>query len=272
MFDGNLLGEFLRARRSVTTPDQVGLPRVGRRRTPGLRRDEVAILAGVSVDYYTRLEQGREHKPSDQVLQALARALRLDADATEHLYELARGRPHKRRPTGRVDAVNPSVLRFVEGCDHVSALVVNGRLDVLARNPLANAIYEGLEHAGNLVRLAFLNPAARAFYLDWEQQSWVKVAHLRAAAGSDLQDPAMVELIEELSLASDDFRRMWARHDVRAVTATSVRFRHRDVGDLAFNTHMFTIESAPTQQILIFEAEPGTPSERALAELRRTHP
>jgi transcriptional regulator with XRE-family HTH domain len=268
MSGGNLLGEFLRARRAVTTPDQVGLPRFDRRRrTPGLRRDEVGILAGVSVDYYTRLEQGRECNPSDHVLRALAQALRLDTGATEHLYELARGRPGKREPPDRVDAVNPSVLRFVGGCDHVPAFVVNGRFDVLARNRLADAIYEGLEHADNLVRLAFLNPAAREFYLDWEPHSWVKVAHLRAAAGSDLQDPALVELIEELSLASEDFRRMWARYDVRAVTGAHVRLRHHDVGDLFFSYHLLTIESAPTQQIVVFEAEPGTQSHCALAKL-----
>src|SRR4051812_32552094 len=117
MDGGSPLGEFLRARRSVTTPDQVGLPRCGRRRTPGLRRAEVAMLAGVSVDYYTRLEQGRDRHPSDEVLRALARALWFDLDATEHLYELARRQPRKRRTDDRVNEVSPTVLRFVEGCD-----------------------------------------------------------------------------------------------------------------------------------------------------------
>ncbi|WP_203885525.1 helix-turn-helix transcriptional regulator [Planotetraspora kaengkrachanensis] len=271
MDGGNLLGEFLRARRSITTPDQVGLPHVGRRRTSGLRRTEVAMLAGVSVDYYTRLEQGRERHPSDQVLLAVAQALTLDAEATEHLCELARGRPRVRSSVDQSDVVNPGVLRFVQGCEHVSALVMNGRFDVLARNSLAEAIYKGMEHADNLLRLSFLNPSAPDFYPDWEEHSLVKVAHLRAAAGSDLQDPALVGLIEELSLASEEFRRMWARHDVRPVTSATIRFRHRVVGDLLLGYHIFTIASSPSQQILMFEAEPGTRYERALSELRGTH-
>jgi transcriptional regulator with XRE-family HTH domain len=249
------------------TPDQVGLPLFGRRRTPGLRRVEVAMLAGVSVDYYSRLEQGRECHPSDQVLRALARALSFDLDATEHLYELARGGPRKRRTAEEIDEVSPTVVRFVEGCDHVPAVVVNGRFDVLARNPLADALYNGLEHRDNLIRLAFLAPEAREFYLDWEQHSQVKVAHLRAAAGADLEDPALVELIEELGSASDDFRRMWARHEVRALTGSLIRVRHRDVGDLVLSYEMFTVESSRPHQIIVLAAEPGSPSEKALARL-----
>ncbi|GII44415.1 transcriptional regulator [Planotetraspora silvatica] len=232
-----------------------------------MRRVEVAMLAGVSVDYYTRLEQGRECHPSDQVLRALARALWFDVDATEHLHELARGEPRKRRTADRVEEVNPIVLRFVEGCDHVPALVVNGRFDVLARNQMAEALYAGLEHGDNLVRLAFLEPEARAFYLDWEHHSLVKVAHLRAAAGADLDDPALVELIEELGAASEDFRRMWARHEVRALTGSFIRVRHRDVGDLFLSYEMFTVESSRPHQIIVLAAEPGSPSEKALARL-----
>jgi hypothetical protein len=228
------------------------------------------MLAGVSVDYYTRLEQGRECHPSDQVLRALARALSFDLDATEHLYELARGGPpRKRRAAEEIDEVNPTVLRFVEGCHHVPAVVVNGRFDVLARNPLADALYSGLEHGDNLIRLAFLDPEAREFYLDWEQHSLVKVAHLRAAAGADLEDPALVELIKELGSASEDFRRMWARHEVRAATGAIMRVRHRDVGDLYLSYEMFTIESSRPHQIIVMGAEPGSPSEKALARLSR---
>jgi transcriptional regulator with XRE-family HTH domain len=229
------------------------------------------MLAGVSVDYYTRLEQGRERHPSDQVLRALARALWFDLDATEHLYELARRQPRKRRTDDRVNEVSPTVLRFVEGCDHVPALVVNGRFDVLARNPLADALYEGLEPGDNLIRLAFLAPEAREFYLDWEQHSLVKVAHLRAAAGADLGDPALVELIEELGSASEDFRRMWDRHEVRAATSARLRLRHRDVGDLCLSYEMFTVESSRPQQIIVYGVEPGSPSATALAQLG-THP
>jgi transcriptional regulator with XRE-family HTH domain len=265
----SLLGAFLRARRQVTTVDQAGLPQVGdRRRTPGLRRDEVAMLAGMSVDYYTRLEQGRERSPSDQVLDALAQVFQLDSEATKHLYHIARPMMCKRLNTaGRAAQVSPNVLRFVEGCDHALAFVVNRRWDVLAENSPTAGLYAGLAYGDNLLRLQFLNPASREFYPDWEQEAWFKVAHLRAVTGPDCDDTSIRELVEELSAGSKEFRRIWARHDVQTKTNPSVRFQHRVVGGMTFQFELFDITSDPGQKLIVGQAEPGTPSELALAKL-----
>ncbi|GAA4594797.1 helix-turn-helix transcriptional regulator [Planotetraspora phitsanulokensis] len=263
------LGEFLRARRQVTTAEQVGLAGVGpRRRTPGLRREEVALLAGISIDYYSRLEQGRERRPSAQVIDAIARVLQLDREATEHLHELARGRPHRRTPEGPADRVEPSLIRLIDGWDHVPAYVVNSRLDVLVRNPVAEALYEGLEHSDNLLRLALLNPASRGFYLDWELDTGSKVAHLRATAGLDSDDPDMLDLLDELS-DSEDFRRMWALHEVRGRTRAPVRFHRDDVGDVITTMEVLSIDGSPGLKLIVFQAEPGSPSEAALITLSR---
>ncbi|GAA1287542.1 transcriptional regulator [Planotetraspora silvatica] len=227
------------------------------------------MLAGVSSDYYSRLEQGRERNPSDQVLEALARVLQLDAEATEHLHELAHLRAGRRRSVDRVDHVNPIVLRLMESWDHAPAYVINRRLDVLARNARAAALYAGLEHSDNMMRLTFLNPAAHEFYLDWRQEACSRVAHLRAMAGTDCDDPALLELVEELSRGSEDFRQIWARYDVRARTHESIGMRHREIGDVFVSLEVLTIDSASSQKLIVFQADPGSPSEEALARLGR---
>ncbi|GII32946.1 helix-turn-helix transcriptional regulator [Planotetraspora mira] len=260
------LGEFLRARRQVTSPDQVGLMDGGRRRTPGLRRDEVAMLAGVSTEYYMRIEQGRERRPSDQVIAALARTLRLDGEATRHLCELARPRADTGPPSNGADQVSPAVLRLIEKWDHAPALVVNHRLDVVAKNRLAVALFKGLEH-DNLVRFAFLDPVAHEFYMDWEQEARNDVADLRAAAGADPRDPFLNELVEELSRASEDFRHLWARHDVQSRKQGFVRLCRRDVGHVTLWHETLRIESVPGLRIFVGEAEPGSPSQAALDQL-----
>jgi hypothetical protein len=203
------------------------------------------------------------------VLEALARALQLDPEATEHLHELAHPRARKHMPVGLVDQINADILTLMEKWDHGPAFAVNRRLDILAKNRLAVALFEGLSHPGNLMRQTFLDPAARDFYVDWEQDAWFKVAHLRAAAGADLDDPSLVELIEELSLESKEFRRMWARHDVQtwACTLQPKRLRHRVVGDVTLQLKAFTISRAPGQDLVVCRAEPGSPSEDALAKL-----
>ena len=265
------IGEFLRARRQVTAPDQVGLTGVGdRRRTPGLRREEVAMLAGVSLDYYTRLEQGRDRNPSDQVLEALAHALQLDPEATEHLHKLAHARETRRGPVDRGGQVTPSMRRLLEDWDHAPAYVISHRLDVLAKNRRAAALFAGLRYSDNIMRLTFLDPAARDFYLDWEKEACARVAHLRAMAGLDCDDPSLLELVEELSRGSEEFRQMWARYDVRARTHESVGMRHREVGDVFVSFETLTIDSAPGQKLVVFQAEPGSPSEEALAKLDQT--
>ncbi|WP_204058565.1 helix-turn-helix transcriptional regulator [Microbispora corallina] len=268
MVTGSPLGDFLRARRQVTTADQVGL-KVGRRRTPGLRREEVAMMAGVSAEYYTRLEQGRERRPSEQVIESLARALQLDAEATERLYELARPRSSRHRPADTAGQLTPTILRLIEKWDHAPAFVVNRRLDILAKNPLARAIFGDMEHNDNLIRLTFLNPRAREFYRKWEQEAQADVAHLRAEGGA-ADDPFLLELVEELSDGSEEFRRLWARYDVRGRNQEFVHLRHPDVGDMTLRHQTVRIDSAPDLCVFLGEAEPGSPSEDALRRLRNS--
>ncbi|MFF5209846.1 helix-turn-helix transcriptional regulator [Streptosporangium sp. NPDC000396] len=271
MASNNILGEFLRARREATNPIQVGLLYSGPRRTPGLRREEVAMFAGVSTDYYIRLEQGRERHPSEQVLGALARALDLEPAAAAHLHELAHPRPPQLRAVEQTEKVSPDLLRLIHGWPFTPALVINRWMDVLARNPLAAALFDGQEHADNLVRMVFLNPAVREIHRDlgrdWEQLAHAKVAHLRAAVGTDLDDPHLAELVDELSLKNADFHRLWVRHDVSRVSPIIALFRHRDVGDLILTCEAFTVNSAPGQQLITIHAEPASPSELALTLL-----
>jgi transcriptional regulator with XRE-family HTH domain len=268
----NLLGDFLRARRDATSPTQVGLLDVGRRRTPGLRREEVAMLADVSTDYYTRLEQGRERHPSYQVLDALARALDLGPDAALHLHEIAYPRTSRCAQAQQDDQVHPNVLRLLHGWERSPALVMNHLLDVLAKNHMATALHEGLQYSDNLLRLALLNPEARAFYLDWEADTRSKVAHLRASAGMNCDDHALIELVEELSRETDEFRSMWESHQVEARTRAPMRLHHREVGDLIIQVEVLGIDSTPNQKLVVLQAEPGSPSEDALIQLsRRVH-
>ena len=239
---------------------------IGPRRTPGLRRDEVAVLAGVSIDYYTHLEQGRERHPSNQVVAALARALRLNDEATRHLYELARPRPGVRPPVGRVDQISPAVLRLIEKWDHAPAFVVNRRLDILARNRLAAALLRG-PAPDNLIRFKFLDPRARKLYVDWEQEAHIAVADLRAAAGTDHQDPCLNELIDELSLGSADFRRLWGRYEVQSRKDTFIRFYHPEVGPLALRHATLGVDCTPGLRIFVAEPVPGSHSQTALEKL-----
>ncbi|MFF3438043.1 helix-turn-helix domain-containing protein [Streptosporangium sp. NPDC002721] len=264
----NPLGEFLRARRQVTTVDQVGLPRT-RRRTPGLRRDEVAMLANVSTDYYIRLEQGRERNPSARVLEALARAFRLGPEATAHLHALVQPRTFCHEPDGCPNQLRPAVRRFLEGCDHAVVFALNRRLDVLAMNPLATALFQGLDGCDNTLRLTFLNPVAREFYVDWEQHAQAMVAHFRAVGGVGPVDPLVLELVEELSLKSEDFRRLWARHDVRARTYRSVSYRHGEVGEMTLHIEVLLVGAAAGQQLVVGQPEPHPASERAFEALGR---
>ncbi|WP_203886922.1 helix-turn-helix domain-containing protein [Planotetraspora kaengkrachanensis] len=262
------LAEFLRARRQLVSPEEAGLPSGhDRRRTPGLRRDEVALLAGVSVDYYMRLEQGRERRPSDQVIDALARVFHLDAEAAEYLHQLARTRARRYGVDGEDEQVVPHVLRLLDGWDHGPAHVLNRRTDVLAQNALCVALFEGLEHTDNVLRMFFLNPAAKGFWTAWEQEAQRLVAHLRAVVGADHKNPSLLELVEELSEDSEDFQQMWARHDVRYRRGDAIHFRHPLVGDLILWQEAFSVDSAPGQRLVTMQAEPGSPSEEALAKL-----
>ncbi|MEW9532382.1 helix-turn-helix transcriptional regulator [Microbispora sp. NPDC049125] len=270
MGSDKLLAEFLQARRKVTTPQQAGLNHSGPRRTPGLRREEVAWLAGVSLDYYTRLEQGRERHPSDQVLAALAGALHLDADATDYLQKLAH--PGVRQPgsADRPEQVSPPLQWMLRGWNHAPAFVLDRRLDVLASNPLADALYGGLTYMDNCLRMIFLSPEAKHVYTDWEHAAIAKTAQLRSAVAADPDDPRLHRLVEEISSHSDDFRRLWERQDVRTRVTEDKRFRHPEVGELTLTLQPLTVNGTSGQQLFFMSAAPGSPSEQALARLARS--
>ncbi len=261
----NAIGEFLRARRQLVRPEDVDLEPGGRRRVSGLRREEVAMLAGVSSDYYVRLEQGRERNPSAQVVAALAHALALDEDATAYLHELARPRPKRRR--GRREQVSPVLMSMMAAWTTTPAVVLGRCLDVLAGNDLGLALFAGHTHSDNLVRLVFLDPDARDFYPEWERVAVNTVGGLRAAAGLDQDDPDLIATVGELSVKSADFRRLWARHDIRQKKNETKRFRHPLVGELTLSYEALTVNSAPGQQLVVYQAEPGSTSAGALALL-----
>ncbi|MEU6147843.1 helix-turn-helix transcriptional regulator [Streptomyces sp. NPDC047081] len=267
MDSANPLGEYLRARRAQARPEDSGLPVSARRRVKGLRREEVAMLAGVSTDYYVRLEQGRERNPSAQVLDALAGALRLDADAVDHLHRLARPARGRVRTRKAPEQVSPALLRMMDGWHTTPAVVLGRCMNVLAHNPLGRALFAGHTHSDDLLRLVFLDPDAREFYPDWERAAANTVGALRAAAGTDHDDPHVIRTVGELSLKSPEFRRLWARHDIRRKTHETKRLRHPLVGELTLDYESFTINSAPGQQLVVYEAAPGSPSAETLALL-----
>lgn len=265
--DRRTLADFLRSRRARLQPSDVGLPESGRRRTPGLRRAEVAQLAGISPDYYVRLEQGRNVRPSPGVLDALARALRLDEDERGHLYLLARSEAAPRRG-GAADRVHPRVRRLVEVLDPTPAVVVNTRMDVLACNRMYAVLCPGLvtlpQVRRNLVWYLFSHPAGRERYVDWETAGRQGIAHLRAAAAQDPDDPVTKALIGELSVKSAEFRTWWARHDVAVYSSGRKELRHPDVGRLVLDYQSFQIPNTRDQQLVLYTAPASSPSQDAL--------
>lgn len=260
-----MLGEYLRARRELVDPADAGLRVMGVRRTPGLRREEVATLAGISADYYLRLEQGRDRNPSPQVLEALARVFGLDATATGYLLSLPAARPAPpRRP--RRETV-PAGIRQLLGVLGQPAFVENRMLDVLAANPLATALSPAIRPGENRLRSLFLDPGERDLHPDWEQAIGGMVASFRASLGPDTGDPRIAQLVGELSLASEPFRRLWARHDVKALGGGLTRIAHPQVGLLELRREKLAIGGTDGQLLAIYHAEPGSPSARSLALL-----
>jgi transcriptional regulator with XRE-family HTH domain len=268
------LGEYLRARRDLVRPDDVGLKGVGRRRVPGLRREELALLAGISSDYYHRLEQGRDHHPSAQVIAALARALRLDDDATAHLYSLSHPAVSRLRPEEQ-ERAPASIVRLIATWPNTPAFVHGRYMDVLAANPLASALSPVFTPGVNLVRAVFLDPDVRAHWRDWEDLVESGVARLRVLVGPAVDDPRLAELVGELSARSDQFRRLWARHDILVPACRRTIFDHPIVGPVELQPERLAILKAEGQLLVACHAEPGSASERALvrlAELARDRP
>jgi transcriptional regulator with XRE-family HTH domain len=263
----NLIGEYLSARRELVSPEDVGLPDAGRRRVPGLRRSEVALLAGVSADYYVRLEQGRDQHPSEQVLDALARALQLDDDAAAHLHSLARPAARRRRRTPRPERVPVGIEQLINSWRETPAYVQGRYMDVLAANAMATALAPYYVPGENIVRAAFLDPRVRDRYADWEAVTEVTAAGLRALVGPDVDDPRLNELVGELSVRSERFRQLWARHDARPKRSGTTRLDHPEVGPLELSVEKLEIPDTDRQTIVVYHAVPGSASAQALALL-----
>ncbi|MEO3751885.1 helix-turn-helix transcriptional regulator [Streptomyces sp. B6B3] len=266
--------EFLVSRRARITPEQAGLRSGGKRRVPGLRRSEVAALADVSVEYYAKLERGQLAGVSPGVLEAVAGALRLDDAERAHLLNLAQAangsdalaRP--RRPVTRRWTPHRTLQWTLDAVTEGPAFVRNGRLDVLAANRLARALFHDVHATGqqppNLARFTFLDPASRRFYPDWDSAADVSVAILRTEAGRDPHDKGLHDLVGELSTRSDAFRTRWGAHNVRLHGTGVKRFRHAVVGDLTLAYEGLEMPAAAGLTLTIFAAEPGSPSEERL--------
>jgi transcriptional regulator with XRE-family HTH domain len=263
------LGEYLRARRELLRPGDVGLPDAGRRRVPGLRREELAQLAGISIDYYVRLEQGHDHRPSPQVLEALARALQLDATAAAHLRSLA-------WPTAPAPApdeprqVSPSVRRLIDSWPLTAAIVHDRNMDVLASNALARAISPIFRPGVNVISAAFLDPDVRRLYRDWDVAVASAVACLRSLSASDGDDPRLVALVGELSITSEHFSRLWARHDVQRGASARRHLDHPLAGPIELDLEKLAIAGTQGQTLLIYHVQPESPSAVALGRLAAT--
>jgi transcriptional regulator with XRE-family HTH domain len=272
---------FLSSRRAKVTPEQAGLSNLSRtRRVPGLRRSEVADLAGVSVEYYAQLERGNLAGASESVLDALGRALHLDEAEREHLLALARAAAPVRRARRRPPAqqVRPSVVRMLQGMTEVPAIVQNGRLDVLATNPLARALYApvfaGPARPVNLARFTFLNPHARALWGNWTGVADDTVALLRTEAGRDPFDKGLTELVGELSTRSDEFRVRWAAHDVRLHRTGLKHIQHPVVGALHLSYEVMELTADPGMILVVYTAAAGSADDdalRLLASWAATH-
>ncbi|MFJ8746301.1 helix-turn-helix transcriptional regulator [Embleya sp. NPDC127516] len=270
------LGEFLRSRRAVLSPEEAGLPTFGgRRRVPGLRREELAQLAGVSAGYYTRLEQGQSPNASDAVLDAIARVLRLDDVERSHLYTLARPAAKPRRRAARPEQVRPTVGVMIDAFAQVPALVMGRFLDVLAWNPMAHALIAG--HVDftaptrpadrpNIARLLFLDPHARELYGDWTRKARSTVADLRLISGRYPGDPRLAALVGELTLSSSEFAKLWAAHTVGDCGTNTRDYHHPVVGTMQLTIEFMALPDEG-QRVAVFTAAPDSPSAAALSLL-----
>jgi transcriptional regulator with XRE-family HTH domain len=267
----NEIREFLASRRARITPQQPGLPAYGsNRRVPGLRREEVALLAGVSVDYYTQMERGNLQGVSDSVLDVLAGALQLDEAERAHLFNLARTAttPTPARPRSGLQRVRPSVQRLLDAMEEVPAYVRTGRLDILGVNRLGRALYApvlaGQRVPVNLARFLFLDPRPGDFYVDWDKTANDAVAILRGEAGRNPYDRRLSDLVGELSTRSEDFRARWAAHNVRLHRSGRKQLHHPVAGDLELTYEALELPADPGLTMITYTAEPGSASQEAL--------
>ena len=266
--------EFLTTRRARLTPEQTGLPQFGgRRRVPGLRREEVALLAGMSTEYYVRLERGNATGVSESILDGISRALHLDAAEQSHLRDLVRtanegAGARRQRKSTRQQQVRPAVQQTIDAMTTVPVIVQNGRLDVVAANRLGLALFapmfETTGGSDNFARFLFLDPRAVDFYRDWSDSAEQLVALLRSEAGRAPYDRSLTDLIGELSTRSDDFRELWAAHDVRIHDPGHKRIHHPIVGDLDLTYEALDVTSTRGLALIAFTAQPGTPSHDGL--------
>ncbi|MFJ6138303.1 helix-turn-helix transcriptional regulator [Kitasatospora sp. NPDC092286] len=267
------LGEFLRSRRARLQPQDAGLVAYGtRRRVPGLRREELAQLAGVSIQYYTRLEQGQSRSASEAVLEALADALRLDEAERAHLHVLARPSGAARRRSAP-ERLGPGLRQLLDAIPDVPALVLGRRTDVLAWNRLGHALFAGhLDQAApdrpadrpNLAAMVFLDPHTRELFVDWADKTREAVAHLRVAAARYPDDPKLTSLLGELAVRSPEFSTLWAAHQVRECPYLEREYHHPLVGRMTLSQQPLQLPNAPQQRVMVYTAEPGSPSEAAL--------
>jgi transcriptional regulator with XRE-family HTH domain len=262
------LSEFLRTRRARLKPEDVGLPDFGRhRRVPGLRREELSQLAGVSVAYYTRLEQGNGRNVSAEVLDAIARALRLTDAERAHLTHLAKPKQHKKKTTARTEQVRGSIRQLLDSIN-VPAYVSGRRSDIVAWNRMAAAVFgdwsELPAQERNWARMIFLRPEYQNLFVPWEQKASDVVSYLRMDAGCHPDDPRLSALVGELSVKSEEFRRLWATHDVKEKNFGVKQLRHPLVGDLTLNFESFPLSDGTEQALITYHAEPGSPSAEAL--------
>ena len=265
--------DFLTSRRARLTPEQAGLPAYGtNRRVQGLRREEVAMLAGISGEYYVRLERGSVRGVSEDVLDGIARALQLDDAERAHLFDLARATTSRGKSRGSrrhaQERVRPSVQRILDALVAAPAFVVSSRGDLLAANTLGEAFYADLyadpERPVNTARFIFLNPRASEFFVDWDTVANDSIGILRAEAGRDPYDRRLTDLIGELATRSEEFRVRWAAHDVRLHRTGTKRFHHRIVGDVTLDFDSLDLPGDPGQKLVVYTAEPGSPSRQAL--------
>lgn len=269
MTASNELGEFLRARRARLRPSDVGLPPgTGLRRTPGLRREELAALAGLSIDYYIRLEQGKETNPSTAILDGLARALHLTEEEHEHLYSLANHAARRASPSCPqvIREVRAGLRLLLDTVRPCAAYVQNDVNDILAANPEGLALLAGIEEwpaqRRNTLRYVFCHPTARMLYPDWEATAQATVANLRARSVAATQSPDLAALVEEVSAASAEFARLWRRYDLRYRRSQVKVFHHPEVGDLTLGFEVLNLDDG--LRLSLFQAEPGTADHDAL--------